>query len=326
MNDVSTQGKRVYVLYHRNCMDGSAAKYAAYLVFGSRATYIAVQYNEKPPELDSGSDVYILDFSYSREVLEAWNARMNFLLVLDHHETAEKDLAGLPYARFNMKKSGAMLAWEYFHPGKTIPEVIHLVQDRDLWQFHWPQSREFHAGMQSRRENINDWYDVARSDDQGRYLRDAIKAEGKIILAYEAATMESIIVPQVRVVRFLHTTVGIVNSMTLRDETAQAFFDSQKDLAGGKVTGMIVYFFDEKANNFKLSFRGVPGTDWSWVAKRLGGGGHKRSCNAVVDRETLNQIMEGRFRHLPRKTWIGSIRNWLNTKLRGWEESMHAIN
>jgi hypothetical protein len=307
-------------------MDGAAARYAAWKALGNSATYISVQYNEQPPELEDNSEVYILDFSYSREILEAWNARMSKLVVLDHHKTAQKDLEGLPYAKFNMNKSGAMMAWDYFHPHEVVPFVFHLVQDRDLWKFEWQGTREFHAGFQTRREDINQWQKVTSSDEEGRYLRETVLAEGKIILAYEDNLVKDIS-NFVRYVPFLHTHVAIVNSPMLRDELGAAL-NKREIWEHPRITGVIIYFFEPEINKFKLSFRSLKGTDWSWVAKRLGGGGHATSCNATVDIDTLNQILEGRFRQLPplgKPNWIGRIRNWFNTKLRLWEEALHSI-
>ena len=320
MVDVSSQGRKIYILFHRGCMDGAGARFAAWKKFGSRATYIDVQYREPLPEMEDGSEVYILDFSYSRDILEQLNKRMSKLVVLDHHETAKNDLQDLPYATFNMKKSGAMMAWEYFHPEKSIPEILYLVQDRDLWQFQMPDTKKFHAGFQTRREYMNDWEKAADASQEGRYLMQSIKNEGRLILQYEEAQIKTLL-SRVKYVRFLHTRVGIVNSSVLKDELAEAIY-ANKD---NPVQAAIVYTIEPESQKALLSFRGAPDTDWSWVARHLGGGGHKRSCNAAVDLTTLQQILDGRFLKLPRETWIGKLRTWLNSKLRYWEEALHGV-
>ena len=68
-----------------------------------------------PPDGLQGQRVVIVDFSYGRETLEMMAGETDRILILDHHITAEKALAGLPYAYFDMKKSGAVLAWEWAH-------------------------------------------------------------------------------------------------------------------------------------------------------------------------------------------------------------------
>ena len=96
------------VLYHAGCHDGFGAAWAAHQKFGDSAEYTAVQYGQDPPNIEAGSEVYIVDFSYPRPILEALNKKMSKLVVLDHHDTARKELEGLDYATFDMDKSGAV--------------------------------------------------------------------------------------------------------------------------------------------------------------------------------------------------------------------------
>ena len=100
-----------FVLYHAECADGFGAAWALWRRF-SQARYIPVKHGSPPPEGLKGERVVIVDFSYARDVLDSMARETERLLVLDHHITAEKALAGLPYAYFDMKKSGAVLAWE----------------------------------------------------------------------------------------------------------------------------------------------------------------------------------------------------------------------
>ena len=46
-------------------------------------------------------------------------------------------------------KSGAMLAWEYFHPGTEVPMFIKLIDTRDRWVFEIPGAKEFNAALWS---------------------------------------------------------------------------------------------------------------------------------------------------------------------------------
>ena len=69
------------------------------------------------------------------------------LVVIDHHKSAVVELHDISNTIFDMKKSGAMLAWEFFHPGKEAPKFIQYIQDRDLWQWELPYSKEFSAAF-----------------------------------------------------------------------------------------------------------------------------------------------------------------------------------
>ena len=88
------------------------------------------------------------------------------LLVLDHHITAEKALAGLPYAYFDLKKSGAVLAWEWAHD-HPVPWILEYIQDKDLWTWALPLSREINAAIAevTRQKPVAYW--VERLDGAG---------------------------------------------------------------------------------------------------------------------------------------------------------------
>ncbi|MDZ7809223.1 MAG: DHHA1 domain-containing protein [Arhodomonas sp.] len=140
-------------LYHANCSDGLAAAAAVYLAAPDHgasedlADYIPVQHGSPPPwdEID-GQDVVIVDFSYKRDVMLEMSERCNTVLVLDHHASAERDLVDLAdntYAHFDMERSGAVMAWDFFHnygAGRThqAPLLYEYIQDRDLWTKHLP--------------------------------------------------------------------------------------------------------------------------------------------------------------------------------------------
>ena len=53
------------------------------------------------------------------------------------------------HVKLHMDKSGAMLAWEYFHPGTEVPMFIKLIDTRDRWVFEIPGAKEFNAALWS---------------------------------------------------------------------------------------------------------------------------------------------------------------------------------
>ena len=145
-----------YVLYHGNCPDGLGAALAAHMALGGKAECIPVNYGKPIPKIEDGAEVYIVDFSYPRADLVALAARTT-LRVLDHHATAEKDLDGLPFCTFDIARSGAVMAWQYFFRDKATPMFFRYLQDRDLWQFKLPQSREVSAALGSYPFDLKVW-------------------------------------------------------------------------------------------------------------------------------------------------------------------------
>ena len=132
----------VYIIHHQDA-DGHFAGYAASLYWrGSldKIHMVPVQYGGRMMyvknfvlnEMASGDLAYFLDFSYPRETHDELHARGVKQVILDHHKTAEEDLKGLDYAVFDMSKSGALLAWEYFFQDREPPELCMAVNRLDL--------------------------------------------------------------------------------------------------------------------------------------------------------------------------------------------------
>lgn len=183
------------VLYHANCWDGFCAAWVAKNALGDIEA-VPVQYGQEPPIDYCGRDVYILDFSYPRQVMRKILSLSHFVCVLDHHKTAQNELDGLvdefvlrpdlisnipgselPFIRFDMNKSGGRLAWEYFWDtvyGKKYSEIlcmesgakwtrdnapwlVNYTEDRDLWRHKLPSSREINASLRTLPLDFTAW-------------------------------------------------------------------------------------------------------------------------------------------------------------------------
>lgn len=61
------------------------------------------------------------------------------------------------YAYFDMQRSGAGLAWDFFNPGRPRPPLINHVEDRDLWRFAIPGTREVQAFVFAHEYSWENW-------------------------------------------------------------------------------------------------------------------------------------------------------------------------
>ncbi|MBE5528709.1 DHHA1 domain-containing protein [Laribacter hongkongensis] len=152
------------VVYHGHCPDGFGAAYAAWLRLGESAEYVPAEYGSYPVLNVTGLDVYILDYSFPRPMLQAMKDVARSLVVLDHHKTAQADLEGFPGAFFDMEKCGARLAWEYFHPDQPAPRLIDFIEDRDIWRWRDPVSADFLAYLDTRPFEFSVWHELATLD------------------------------------------------------------------------------------------------------------------------------------------------------------------
>lgn len=274
----------IYVLYHAHCTDGTGSKYAAWKKFGKDAKYIAVNYGKPVPEMEPKSEVYILDFSYPRNVLEGLQAVHEKVVVLDHHKTAEEALKGLKCCHFDMHKSGCVLAWEYFHPDVAVPELLLDIQDRDLWHFKRPTSKATHAGLSLLEGDMESWGQAVKWPV---YYKQ-ITFNGDLLLKREALIIKSAIKSKIKQIEFCGYKCGITNSTDLASEIGNAICVDKKL----NVDFAVVYCITSE-DDVLLSLRSAGDFDVSEIAKKFGGGGHKNASGARVSIETLAEILKG---------------------------------
>lgn len=132
---------KTYVLFHHPCADGFTAAWVASSVL-FEPILVPCHYGMPVPNLEAPANVYVLDFSFPRAVLEDWHRRHANLVVLDHHKSVIKDLAGLPYVTLDVERSGARLTWDHFFPegNRALPALVAYVEDRDLWRWALPHT------------------------------------------------------------------------------------------------------------------------------------------------------------------------------------------
>ena len=241
------------VLYHADCADGFGAAWALWKKYPA-ARYVAVKHGQPPPEGLDGAHVVMVDFSYRREVIERLAHSAASFLILDHHVTAQATLAGLPYAYFDVKKSGAVLAWEWAH-AEPVPWLLQYVQDKDLWEWRLPHSREMNAALASYPFDFHVWEGLTR---------DVLEVEGRAILRREHSLIDKIVEESV-LVEFERETVPAVYSPVMASQIGERLCQDFP----------FCIIWHERDGLRYFSLRSKPGTaDVSAIASRYGGGGH----------------------------------------------------
>ena len=255
------------VLYHAGCDDGFGAAYAIWLKYGYKAKYIPVQYGQDFPEVSPGETVFVVDFSYPRDILQDIANRCK-LVVLDHHKTAMDDLADLPFAHFDMNKSGAVLAWEYFHPNRPIPVLLKYVQDYDLWTKELINTEENKAWRGSFNRTFERWQTMDLIVSRG----DTWKAEGEAILRSEKMHIQRRVAQAFEVTIDTHVVLA-VNETQYHSEVAGELAKDTRYPFGA--------CFFVRGDGLKIwslrSNRNLGDFDVSAVAKLRGGGGHRNA-------------------------------------------------
>ena len=263
----------VYVIFHADCRDGFGAAWAAWTALGdNRVHYIPSKYGEAPPGTDPRGTVHILDFSYDLPTMQALLARHHGRVnLLDHHKTAQEALDGrIAGATFDMNRSGAVMAWEHFHPAEPVPELLLYVQDRDLWNWKLPASREINEALQQTALEFPLWsaLTIPALLEEGTRLRAPAMEQVRANLA--RASISTV----------LGTGVPSVETDQLMSDTAEQLL-----IENPHAPFAAVYYHTEQdcvpATKFSLRSK-KGGTDVSAIAHVLGGGGHANAAGFVI--------------------------------------------
>ena len=255
------------VLYHDNCPDGFTAAWAVWKFLGDEAEYRAVNYGQKPPATHAlGRRVILVDFSYPRLLLDDLAAHAKSVEVYDHHKTAQVDLADWPNGKvvFDMNRSGAGIAWDQFHVHLHRCALVDYVEDRDLWRWALPDSREVSEYIFSVDRTFSQWDQLSTGLE---HYREQIVEAGKALLRAKKVRVATIC-KNARMMTFGDVTIPVVNTAWDFSEIGEylvcaAFPEAP---AGG-------YYFD-RADKRQWGFRSRGDFDVSALCKQHGGGGH----------------------------------------------------
>ena len=269
-------------IYHAKCTDGYAAAWIIHRVLGSTGVDFHEGYYGAPPPNVDGRRVIIVDFSYPRDVMMGIIDRCEALLVLDHHKTAEADLASLcPGSEkvqilFDMSRSGAGLTWDY-SCGGSRPWLIDLVETRDLWRrddMNWEKARLAHAYVNSFPFTFNEWDEHMRvtmaEGGQAMVLR-----EGAAILRQHDRDVEEMIGATKRRMKIGGYDVPVANLGPMLASDAGHLMSKGEPFSAS-------YFDGARGRLFSLR-SADDGLDVSEIAKSYGGGGHAHAAGFKVE-------------------------------------------
>jgi oligoribonuclease NrnB/cAMP/cGMP phosphodiesterase (DHH superfamily) len=249
-----------FIIYHKNCPDGFCAAFVAKKLYPN-AELFGATHGELPPNI-KGKNVLMLDFSYSRNTLLQMEADSNSIRVLDHHKTAEKELEGISFATFDMHRSGAGITWDVLFPGKKRPWYVDYVEDRDLWNWNLPDSKEISGYIMALPTTLEAWSILdSISTEEAAMAGYAIRLHIDHYINGVVAEAQSGIMEGYK--------TGVVNAPYLNiSDVCNKLCDSCEIALG---------YFERHDSMIQFSLRSVGDLDVSVIAKKYGGGGHKNA-------------------------------------------------
>lgn len=321
------------VIYHASCADGFGAAFAAWLKLGDDAEYVPMQYGKLPDDesweaMTTDSEVYILDFSLEKGMMNVAFARAKRVVWLDHHASVFKDW-NIPlsvvgdnayfsiedtshYVRLDNSKSGAYLAWEYFHPGTEVPLFIRHIDDYDRWVFALEGTKAFQKALWSYAPwSFAQWQSfITRWERQPlfgepvyptEYFSEFLN-EGRAILRAHEQNVQSVVKGAVRRCEISFNEEAALDCVEPRLEWNNGGYwmvhglaancpphltsDVGHELATQSGTFGLLWHVD-KDGQCRCSLRSNGDYDVSAIAKAFGGGGHLNASGFTTDIQTL---------------------------------------
>ncbi len=273
--------KNIVILYHKGCADGFSAAWAAWKKFKDTATYIPVAHDEPALPLKN-KIIYMLDFTYPPKLLQALIKNNVQVTSIDHHETREYETKMTQQGVYNVQHSGAVLAWNYFHPKKSVPILLKHIEDIDLWRLKLPNTRPLLSYISLLPFTFDIWDRLAKNVQNSSSRRKLI-AQGNMILTYENIIINRILSDSAELVEFAGYKTYAVNSIVYKSELGNALYKKLPPM------GIV---WKQKDGKIKISLRSDGSVDVGKIAARYGGGGHLQAAAFFIK---ANQKFPWRF-------------------------------
>lgn len=259
-------------IHHGNCADGFAAAWVVRKALGEdNVEFFAGVYQTPPPDV-AGRDVILVDFSYKRPIMNKMINSAKSVVILDHHLSAMKDLEGLICADivFDMNRSGARITWDYFFPDQPPPPLLLHIEDRDLWRFDLPFTREIQANVFSYPYDFKVWDTLMGIDVS------VLVIEGAAIERKHFKDIAELVKVCRRELRIGGITVPAASlPYTLTSDAGHLMATEHPSKVG-------VCYWDTPTGRV-FSLRSTDdGPDVSEIAKQYGGGGHVHAAGFTV--------------------------------------------
>ena len=187
---------------------------------------------------------------------------------------------------FDISKCGAVLTWEYFFPDEPVPAFLAYIQDRDLWQWLQPKSKEINEAFGHIRHGSTR---IQILEEMDRFYS---MTQDNLIYHFETLG-EMLLAPKRERSQLLAKNANWVTAwgykfLAVQLDSKDAYFynDVMEILYTENHNSPFVCSYIKQDGTFKLSFRSKQqynSFDVSKLARSIGGGGHKEAAGAILD-------------------------------------------
>lgn len=267
--------------YHAGCPDGFGAVWSVRKAWGEDARYYARSHDDLLPldELE-GALVVFVDIAVDNRQLRELSRVAGHIILLDHHisaklryqsdlETVNEIEAAGHEIYFDLDHSGAMLAWNFFHPEDPAPPLLEYVEDQDLWNWKLVGSEEVNAAIASYPREFEAWDELAQ-----RSPEDLMRDGEPIVRSNKMEVLRAI--QNTHAISIGNDRVEAVNATVNRSAIGH---ELAKRMAFGRAWGCVYRISGSRVHATLYS---IADLDVSEIAGGLGGGGHRNAAGFTV--------------------------------------------
>lgn len=301
---------KIHVIYHDPCYDGFASAWLMHLWFKSNPINLCKEikfYPGKygmpfPVEANSKDEVYIVDFSFPREVCVEMYPKFKKFVILDHHKSAIDKLRDLDYLGvFDTTHSGVGLTYKYImgqlggfgyleqEKVDSVYTIVSYVEDRDLYLFNFDETKNFYHYLSVVDKKFLNW-DIMLSliaiGDIHRMLM-----IGCNIRIAESMYIENILSRSKKIFKIEDPLLGVTYSIPAFNVSKEYGSDLCNTYMKNTLENFCIYYHIE-SDKVVFGIRSVGDSDCIKIAQIFEGGGHLNASAWTGDLNMLVKFLE----------------------------------
>ena len=278
------------IIYHYPCTDGYCAAFISQLYQEykmvnmpyqryQKIKFIPFTYGEKIDEMELiGETILLVDCSVDKKTLKRWRSNLSYrIMILDHHYSAYQQLKNVRGCFFDLNHSGCCLAWQYFFPTHSIPDLILYIEDQDLWRWQLKDSKPFNLALKNLMKRQFDHFEQCLYPNTVQYLIEQGKQMNNSLEEYIQNKSKD-----AKYIKFDKFNNVALIECTKHTSELGAHLAKSSDFA-------LLYFYKPKEQQIICSLRSV-NTDVSKIAKKYGGGGHRLASGFIIKGTDINDL------------------------------------
>lgn len=303
------------IISHYGCTDGRGSIWAVHRLFcklrGHSKAISSLRIVEAKHETKSNKveeivnacrdrNVLIADFAFPPAQILAIKKICKKFILLDHHNSNKLSLTMEPNCYFDLEHSGAFLVWAYMVTSVPLqiptdmeaPKIIQYIQDRDIWKFELPHSREISTAIRIHVKNTVDDFDAI--DDGGDQMLESLAEKGKLYMLAQNFNIDGGNVRGVHMTTFMGLDAVVINTNESPSDVADAILNNPKYR---KHRLAMIISWRPKLGCFKINLRSRESDqdlDVGFIASYYWeGGGHPQAAGFTIPTNVpINVIFE----------------------------------